>query len=273
VRTLFAPAAVPAGHAWKSITFESSDGQQIQGWLGVPDGQGPFPTILHTHGGPEVVTTQQFTPGSQAWMDHGYAYLTINYRGSTTFGKKFQEQIWGNPGYWEIEDMKAARDWLVDNGIADPARMFVTGASYGGYLTLLALGRLPDLWAGGMGVVAIADWTLLYEDEADMIRGYQRALFGGTPEELPEQHKAGSPITYADKVHAPLLVIQGRNDTRCPERQMEVYEARMRKLGKSIEVQWFDAGHRSLDVQRQIGEQEEMLKFAYRVLHPQVVSG
>ena len=266
VRTLFAPAAVPAGRPWKSITFESSDGQQIQGWLGVPDGQGPFPTILNTHGGPDSVTTLQFAPGSQAWMEHGYAYLTINYRGSTTFGRKFQEQIWGNPGRWEIDDMKAARDWLVDKGIADSERIFVTGASYGGYLTLLALGRLPDLWAGGMGIVAIADWALLYEDEADMIRGYQRALFGGTPAELPEQHKVSSPITYAENVRAPLLVIQGRNDTRCPERQMEAYEARMRELGKPIEVQWFEAGHGSHDVKLQINEQEEMMKFAYRVL-------
>jgi dipeptidyl aminopeptidase/acylaminoacyl peptidase len=273
MRTIFAPAEVPPGHAWKSITFTSSDGQQIQGWLGLPDGQGPFPTILHTHGGPDSVAIQTFAPGSQAWMDHGYAFLTINYRGSTTFGKKFEEQIWGNPGRWEIEDMKAARDWLVDNGIADPGRIFVTGASYGGYLTLLALGRLPDLWAGGMAIVAIADWTLLYEDEADMIRGFQRALFGGTPTELPEQHRISSPITYAGEVQAPLLVIQGRNDTRCPERQMEVYEARMRDLGKSIEVHWFKAGHLSLDIQHQIYELEEMLKFTYRVLQEQVVTG
>jgi dipeptidyl aminopeptidase/acylaminoacyl peptidase len=265
VRTLIQPAEVPPGRPWKSVTFTSSDGQQIQAWLGLPDGDAPFPTILHTHGGPESVTTQLFAPGSQSWLDHGYAFLTINYRGSTTFGREFQQQIRGNPGHWEIEDMRAAHDWLVDSGIARPDQILVTGGSYGGYLTLLALGKLPDLFAGGMGLVAIADWVLEYEDEAETLRGYDRALFGGSPDEMPEEYAASSPITYAEKVRAPLLIIQGRNDTRCPGRQVEVYEAKMRELGKPIEVQWFDAGHGSLDIEQQISQQAEMLKFAYRV--------
>lgn len=98
-RTVLAAGDAPPGRAWKSITFPSSDGQMIQGWLGVPEGQGPFPTILHTHGGPEVVMTEMYAPGSQGWMDHGFAFLTINYRGSTTFGREFQEKIWGSVGH------------------------------------------------------------------------------------------------------------------------------------------------------------------------------
>lgn len=85
----------------------------------------------------------------------------------------------------------------------------------------------------------------MYEDEADTLRGYQRALFKGSPDERPEAHAKSSPITYVENVAAPLLVIQGSNDTRCPPRPMEAYEAKMKAAGKSIEVQWFEAGHGS----------------------------
>ncbi|MEE9182233.1 MAG: prolyl oligopeptidase family serine peptidase [candidate division NC10 bacterium] len=266
LRSVLSVATVPPAHRWQSVSFPSTGGDEIQGWLGLPDGEGPFPAILEMHGGPQAVAAETFDPGSQAWLDHGFAFLTINFRGSTTFGKRFEEKIWGHPGDWEVDDMAAAHAWLVSQGIARPDQVFLTGASYGGYLTLHALGKLPDLWAGGMAVVAIADWALLYENAADTLRGYFRALFGGTPEEKQEASVASSPITHADRVRAPLLVIQGRNDTRCPSRQMEVYEAKMRSLGKAIEVHWFDAGHGTLEVERSIEHMEFMLPFAYRVL-------
>jgi dipeptidyl aminopeptidase/acylaminoacyl peptidase len=238
----------------------------IQGWLGVPEGKGPFPVILHTHGGPVVVATELFLPSSQCWMDHGFAFLTINYRGSITFGREFQEKIWGNPGHWEVEDMAAAREWLVREGIARPDAILLTGGSYGGYNTLMALGKQPDLWAGGMALVAISDWAMLYEDSADTLKGYLVALFGGTPQEKPEQYRLSSPITYAQQVSAPVLIIQGRNDTRTPSRPVEVYERELKELGKPIEVQWYDAGHLGAGVERDIQDYEIMLRFAYRVL-------
>ena len=129
---------------------------------------------------------------------------------------------------------------MVEKGIAQPDAVFVTGESYGGYLTLLALGKRPELWAGGMAGIAIADWSLIYEDSSDALRGYQRVLFGGTPEEKSEVYAKSSPITYADTLQAPLLVIQGSNDTRCPARQMQVYESKLKELGKQIEVHWFE---------------------------------
>ena len=267
LRTVLPAAEVPPSHPWRSITFTSSDGQQIQAWLGLPEGEGPFPAILETHGGPEYAVTEEFSPSAQAWLDHGFAYLIINFRGSTTFGRAFQEQIWGNLGYWEVEDMAAARDWLVDQGVANPDQILLTGWSYGGYLTLLALGRRPDLWAGGMAGVAIADWAMMYEDCAETLRGYQAALFGGTPEEKAEQYAVSSPITYAENVAAPVLIIQGHNDTRTPPRPVQAYEEKLRSLGKPIEVVWFDAGHGGwAQVELGIEHQALMLRFAYRVL-------
>lgn len=265
-RTILATNAVPVGRPWQSITFTSSDGQAIQGWLGLPDGEGPFPAILHMHGGPEDVMTDRFSPGAQAWLDHGFAFLTINYRGSVTFGRAFREQIWRNLGHWEVEDMAAARAWLIERGIAQPNQVFLTGGSYGGYLTLQALGTHPQLWAGGMAGIAVADWAIAHEDTTETLRGIRALRFGGTPQEVPQRYAASSPITYAERVTAPVLIIQGRHDTRTPPRSVELYEAKMKALGKSIEVHWFEAGHGSLAVEQQIEHQEHMLRFAYRVL-------
>jgi dipeptidyl aminopeptidase/acylaminoacyl peptidase len=267
-RAVLAAGEVPPGHPWRSVSFVSSDGQTIQGWLGLPDGEGLFPTILETHGGPTSVQTNAFSVGSQAWLDRGYAYLTINYRGSTTFGRDFERKIWGDLGHWEVEDMVAARAWLVAQGIARPDHILLTGWSYGGYLTLLALSKRPELWAGGMAGIAIADWAVQYEDSADTLRGYQVALFGGTPAQRPEQYAASSPVTYADRVAAPVLIIQGRNDTRPPARPIEQYEAWLRSLGKRVEVHWFDAGHLGSFAQADLAieHQAMMLRFAEEVI-------
>jgi dipeptidyl aminopeptidase/acylaminoacyl peptidase len=265
-RTLLPALDVGPCRPWRAVNFASIDQQAIQGWLAVPDGAGPFPTILHVHGGPEAAMTELFLPSSQSWVDNGFAFLSINYRGSETFGRAFLEQIWGDLGRWEVEDMVAARQWLVKERIADPVRVFVTGWSYGGYLTLLALGKRPDLWAGGMAGIAVADWAIADEDTTDTLRGWRAARFGGTPEEVPERYVASSPITYAQHVRAPVMIIQGRNDTRTPPRSVEAYEAKMKALGKTIEVHWFDAGHGSLVVDQAIEHHELMLQFAQRVL-------
>ncbi len=252
------------GHTWSSVTFTSSDGQTVQGWLALPSHSGPFPCILEVHGGPEFAVMNTFSPSSQCWVDHGFAYLTINYRGSTGFGKEFQQKIRGNLGHWEVEDMVAARNWLVQQGIAEPSQIFITGWSWGGYLTLQALGTHPSLWAGGMAGIALSD--LIMNDETSTIRTNIHSLMGGTPQEKPEQYKDASPITYVEQVKAPVLIIQGRNDTRCPSHPIEVYEARLKELGKLIKVHWFDAGHGTGDVEQAIEFQELMLRFAYRVL-------
>lgn len=268
VREVLPPAAAPKATRWQSVSFPSSDGQAIQAWLVRPEGPGPFPTIIEMIGGPGGVKVEGYVPQHQAWVDHGFALLTVNYRGCFSFGKDFQTKIFGNPGYWEVEDLVAARRYLVEQGIADPEQVMLTGWSYGGYLTLQTLGLYPDLWAGGMAGIAIADWAVQYEDTADMLRGFQTALLGGTPETAAEQYARSSPMTYADKVRAPVLIIQGRNDTRTPARPIELYEAKLRSLGKSIEVEWFDTGHIGsfIDTELSIQHQERMLRFAYRVL-------
>jgi dipeptidyl aminopeptidase/acylaminoacyl peptidase len=130
----------------------------------------------------------------------------------------------------------------------------------------MALGKRPELWAGGMALVASADFTSEFDDGTAWSKGYLAAMMGGTPEEKPEQYAASSPITYAAQVTAPLLVIQGRNDLRCPPRQMEQYAEKMQSLGKPFEIDWFDEGHGGLETEQFIAFQERLLGFAYHVL-------
>lgn len=243
----FPAAQPPAGRPFQSFQFSSTNDQMIQGWLGRPDpeiwGEGPYPVILNTHGGPQAVQTNRYMPDAQVWMECGYLYVTINYHGSTTFGKAFEASIWGNPGDLEVEDIVSARSWLIEQGIGDESNFFLEGRSYGGYLTLQTMGKYPGLWAGGMATVAIADWAIQYEDTAETLRAYQTGLLGGTPTEVPEQYAKSSPITYAERIDAPILIIQGRHDSRTPARPVELYEQKLKGLGKEIEVVWYETGH------------------------------
>lgn len=253
----------PAGQDWKSVEFKSTEGVVIQGWLGVPTrGEVPYPTIVHTHGGPEVVMTNTFHQSAQAWLDHGYAFLSINYRGSTTFGKEFKECIWGQPGTYEVEDIVAARNWLIEEEIADPAQIFLTGASYGGYLTLLAMGKAPGLWAGGLALVAISDWEMLHKYANPTLKAFSIELFLGTPTEKPEAWKAASPVTYAESFDAPVIIIQGSNDTRTPAEPIRVFEKKLKELDKDIEVHWYEAGHIGPTIEQRIEFQQLMMDFA-----------
>jgi dienelactone hydrolase len=256
---------VPAGRPWRPVTFPSADGTTIQGWLAVPDGNGPFPAVVDIHGGPTWVQGDVFAPLLQAFCDEGFAVLSVNYRGSTTFGRDFQESINGNAGQLEIQDVAAGRDWLVEQGIARSDAVVVEGLSYGGYLTLLAIGAYPERWAGGIAFVAIGDSVAGWEDSIEGVRSLDRMTFGGSPEEAPEKWRIGSPITYARDIRAPILVFNGRNDGRCPPRQMERYEARLKELGKEIDVEWFDAGHLGADEDVAIDQARRSLAFAVEV--------
>ena len=107
-------------------------------------------------------------------------------------------------------------------------RVVLAGASWGGFLTLLGLGTYPERWALGLAGVPVADYVAAYEDEMEGLKAFDRSLFGGSPEEVPEKYRDASPLTYVDAVRAPVLILAGENDPRCPIRQIENYVARAR---------------------------------------------
>src|SRR5699024_7907734 len=229
-RVLLEPSGVRApGSVPMSDVFVDGPGGRIHALLSRPESAGdePVPTMFNVHGGPHAADEDRFSAYRAVWLDAGFAVLEVNYRGSTGYGSAWRDAIEGRPGLTELEDIAAVYDWAVANGVSDPDRCVIDGASWGGYLTLLALGTQPQRWAAGLGVVPVADYVAAYEDEMEQLRSFDRALFGGSPSEVPEVYRDCSPITYVDSVRVPVLVVAGDNDPRCPIRQIENYLDRL----------------------------------------------
>jgi dipeptidyl aminopeptidase/acylaminoacyl peptidase len=246
--------------------FSSHVVGDVQVFLAEPSGPPPYPTVVQVHGGPAGQDTDAYRPWTQALVDHGFAVAMVNYHGSSGYGRRWRESLIGNPGFGELADIAAARAWLVERGTADPARLVLSGASWGGYLTLLGLGCQPGDWTVGVALVPIADWEVNYADQSPLLQAYNRTLFGGSPEELPELYRERSPIVYVDRVRAPLLIIAAENDSRCPIRQVDRYVARLAELGKEHEIYRYDAGHGSLVTDELLRQAELMLSFLARHL-------
>ena len=241
---------------------------RVHCFLACPPGPGPRPTILILHGGPARHDMDAFCARVQAWVDHGFAAVLVNYRGSTGYGRAWRDALQQEPGpgLSELEDLSIVRDRLIADGISDPRRIVLEGGSWGGYLTLLALGRQPAMWSLGIAVVPVADWAAAYEDEMEATRADDRALFGGTPAERPEYYAERSPITFVSQIQAPVLIVAGRNDPHCPYRQIANYVGRLRAYRKVYHLHEFDAGHGSLDIVEQILQQALQLEFVSRHL-------
>ncbi len=254
----------PAGHPFETWTFANPAGQQVHGFLVRPAGVGPWPVIMRVHGGPHSLDMDRWAPDVLAHVDAGFLVAMVNYRGSEGFGQAWRDALTGNIGFLELEDILAGLDDLVRRGLADASRAVLAGWSWGGYVTLLGLGRHPDRWVAGIGGVPVADYVAAYEDEAPTLQALDRALFGGTPETVPGLYVERNPITYVDAVRAPLLIMAGENDSRCPIRQVWNYVERLRARGVEPEVYTYTTGHSSFDVTERIHQSAVVLDFLAR---------
>jgi len=255
----------PAGTALASIRYHGARGDMVHAFLGVPQNPNGA-AIVYVHGGPKSVTADTFSPAMQGFLDAGYVVLAPNYHGSSGFGRDFSESILGDPMNLELQDFSMARTYLQYKGLVPSGMVFITGWSYGGYSTLSCLTRQPDDWAGGVAGIAIADTALQYEDARAPLRGWSITNFGGTPAEKPDLYRDRSPITYAEKLKAPLLIIQGKNDLRTPARQIQLFEKKLADLQKDFAVHWFDAGHGSLSIAEQIYDEQLAIAFFDQIL-------
>ncbi|MFF4520347.1 S9 family peptidase [Streptomyces bluensis] len=259
---LRSPGSLPVEDVWVE-----GPGGRVHALVQRPAGvRGPCPTVFDIHGGPTWHDSDAFAAGPAAWLDHGYAVIRINYRGSTGYGRAWTDALKHRVGLIELEDIAAVREWAVTSGFADPARLILTGGSWGGYLTLLGLGTQPDAWALGIAAVPVADYVTAYHDEMEALKAMDRTLLGGTPEEVPERFEASSPLTYVDAVKAPVYISAGVNDPRCPIRQIDNYVKRLQARGAVHEVYRYDAGHGSLVVDERIKQVRLELDFAERHL-------
>jgi acetyl esterase/lipase len=264
-RRLLRPAGDPAP---AGVPYTDHEVEGIHVFLAEPAGDGgrPWPMVVQVHGGPTAHDRDAFSPRVQAWVDHGLAVVLVNYRGSTGYGRAWRDALIGNPGLTELEDLAKVHDWLVREGIADPRRIVLAGGSWGGYLTLLGLSLQPERWALGLAAVPVADSVAAYEDAMEPLKAFDRALFGGPPDVIPEVYAARSPITYIDRVRVPVHILAGEHDPRCPIRQIDNYLARLRELGLAHEVYRYDAGHGSLVAEEMVRQMEQWLDFTARHL-------
>ncbi|MFD8420498.1 S9 family peptidase [Streptomyces sp. NPDC059466] len=252
----------PGSVAVEDVWVEGPGGR-VHALVQKPAGStGPLPTVFDIHGGPTWHDSDSFAAGPAAWVDHGYAVVRVNYRGSTGYGREWTDALKHRVGLIELEDIAAVREWAVTSGLADPERLILTGGSWGGYLTLLGLGTQPDAWTLGIAAVPVADYVTAYHDEMEALKAMDRTLLGGTPEEVPERFEASSPLTYVDAVKAPVYISAGVNDPRCPIRQVENYVDRLAARGAVHEVYRYDAGHGSLVVDERIKQVHLELNFA-----------
>lgn len=257
-----APGSRPVSDA-----FVEGPGGRIHALVSTPEAAtGPQPTVFLLHGGPHAADEDRFSAYRAVWLDAGFVVIEVNYRGSTGYGLAWRDAIEGRPGLTELEDVAAVHDWAVSSGLSDPDRCVVSGASWGGYLTLLALGTQPRRWAAGIAGVPVADYVAAYEDEMEPLRAFDRALFGGSPTEVPTVYEECSPITYVDAVTAPVLVLAGDNDPRCPIRQVENYLDRLAARGARYEFYRYDAGHGSLVTAETIKQVAIEVHFAQRAV-------
>ncbi len=249
--------------------FVHGAGGTVHALVATPtDEKGSWPTVFLLHGGPTWHDNDAFDAQRAAYVDLGCAVVQVNYRGSTGYGSAWRDALTGRPGLTELEDIAAVRGWAVATGLTDPNRVVLSGGSWGGYLTLLGLGTQPELWTAGIAAVPVADYVAAYTDEMEQLRAFDRSLFGGSPQEVPEVYERCSPLTYVDAVRAPVLLLAGANDPRCPIRQIENWLAAAAERGKDVEVYRFDAGHGSLVVDERVRQLRAELTFVSRVLHP-----
>ncbi len=231
------PRAIDGEDVW--ITAE--DGTPIHAYHFIPNhpnGAG----IIYMHGGPMTQVVREWDPNFQAWVHAGFHVLSVNYRGSTGYGKEFTDCVLKDPANFELSDIKSSRKWLIKNTEVSREKVILHGRSYGGYLTLMALSLQPRLWAAGYSLVGIADLLLMYEDSSLPLRGWCHQMVGH-PEKDREKYVERSPLYHAEKIKAPLLIIHGKNDSRCPARQMEVYIERLKNLKKTVEAYFYEGGH------------------------------
>lgn len=230
------------------VRYPGADGRKIPALLYVPHaeavhGEGPPPGVLYVHGGPTGQHYRWWDALPQVLANRGYAVLAPNIRGSTGYGREFQEANRRDWGGRDLEDVVRGAEWLAGEGIAQGRRLGIYGGSYGGYMALMCLAMAPGRWAAGVSVVGVVSLRTLFDSTRGDLREYLlREL--GDPAEEADFYRDRSPLTHAGRIAAPLLVLQGQNDPRVPLAEAEQLVAALKSARKTYDYHVYpDEGH------------------------------
>ena len=222
------------------ITFSHPGAPQpIHGYLTLPQGEGPFPTVVLVHGGPKIRDIWGFNPQVQLLSLNGYAVFQINYRGSTGYGRKFRLRSFAEVAEKSVEDVIAGTRWLVEEGIADPDRIAIMGGSFGGYISMEVAAKAPDLWGAAISYAGVYDLNKAYRHDRRSGYNWVDDLFKDYVESL---YASLSPINHVGDIKAPVLLIHGKADPRVSSSQAKKMARALKGAGTPVDTLFISWG-------------------------------
>jgi dipeptidyl aminopeptidase/acylaminoacyl peptidase len=247
------------------VHYPSRDGKfTISAWTYVPNNiprNGKFPAIVYIHGGPSSQSMNNFNRWVQYILNQGYLVIAPNYRGSTGYGKEFNDANRGDAGGGELHDVIDAGEWIAKSGFVDPRKLIVMGGSYGGYLSMMSVTKFPDMWAAGVPIVPFVNWFTEIENEDPALREYDLATMGD-PVKNKALYQDRSPIFFVDRIKAPLLLLAGGNDPRCPKSEAQQVVDAVKKRGGVAKLKIYeDEGHSFSRIENQIDAYQRVSDF------------
>jgi dipeptidyl aminopeptidase/acylaminoacyl peptidase len=247
------------------VHYPSQDGKwTISAFVYVPYNlprNGQHPAIVYVHGGPTAQTMNSFNRFVQYVANQGYIVIAPNYRGSTGYGKEFQQANLFDMGGGDLQDVLAAAAWIKQTGYVDPKKVILMGGSYGGYMTMMGVTKAPELWAAGVPIVPFVNWFTEIQNEDPVLQQSDLATMGD-PEKNKALYEDRSPINFVDQIKAPLYLLAGGNDPRCPKTEAQQVVDAIKKRGGVVEYKVYEnEGHGFARVENQIDAYKRVADF------------
>jgi dipeptidyl aminopeptidase/acylaminoacyl peptidase len=247
------------------VHYPSRDGKwSISAFLYVPFNMarnGQNAAIVYIHGGPTSQSMNSFNRFVQYAANQGYMVLAPNYRGSTGYGKEFQQANLFDMGGGDLQDVLAGVDWIKQTGHLDPKKIAVMGASYGGYLSMMSVTKAADVWAAGVPIVPFVNWFTEIENEDPVLQQSDLATMGDVVKNKA-LYEDRSPINFIDQIKAPLLLLAGGHDPRCPKSETQQVVDAIKKRGGTVDYKIYEnEGHGFARVENQIDAYQRVADF------------
>jgi len=254
------------------VHYPSKDGKwQISAFVYVPynaERNGKNAAVVYVHGGPEAQLQNFLVRSIQYLVNQGFFVIAPNYRGSTGYGKEFQDANRFDMGGGDLEDVISAADWMVKTGYVDTKKIAVFGGSYGGYLSMMAVTKAPDRFAAGVPWIPFVNWFTVFENTSSELREFILANMGDPGKDVA-RFKDRSPIYFVDQIKAPLLLLAGGNDPRCPKTEAEQVVQAIKKRGGVVEFKIYEnEGHGFTKIENQIDAYTRVAEFLKKYAEP-----
>jgi dipeptidyl aminopeptidase/acylaminoacyl peptidase len=223
----------------KPIVYKAKDGLTIHGYLTLPKGieSKNLPVVINPHGGPWARDEWGWNAEVQFLANRGYAVLQMNFRGSTGYGRKFWEASFKQWGLNMQQDITDGVEYLVKEGIADPKRVAIYGASYGGYATLAGITSTPELYACAVDYVGVSNLFTFMQTIPPYWKPFLNMMYEmvGDPKKDSTLMHVASPVYFVDKIKCPLFIAQGANDPRVNKAESDQVVEALKKRGVQVE--------------------------------------